>query len=135
MLRAIPAGAVLEYNAEEIRANGRAGESLTLEDVEVYFDDKKVTGGIKGEFTIPQKDKYNVYFRYHFVTNRGEKDTLTQKVIIESSEPAIDPQLSIKLSGNYAPVTVTFDASASEVRSGNIAKFIYDFGEGRGTSE
>lgn len=131
VIRGIAAGTTLEYNAEEVRANGRAGESMTLEDVEVYFDDKRITSGIESSFIIPQKDKYNIYFRYTFITNRGEKDILTQKVIIESNEPAIDPRLSIETSGEYAPVTVKFDASASQVRSGQIAKFIYDFGEGK----
>lgn len=46
VIRGITAGTRLSYNAEEVRIDGLPGESVTLKDVEVYFDDQRVTNGI-----------------------------------------------------------------------------------------
>lgn len=129
IIRGISAGTRLTYNAEEVRIDGLPGESITIEDVEVYFDDQRITSGIKSEFIIPQATKYNIYFKYLIKTNRWEKDTVTQRIIIESSAQSMNPVMEVSTSNNFAPVTLTVDASASSVRSGRIEKYLFDFGE------
>lgn len=131
VIRGITAGTRLSYNAEEVRIDGLPGESVTLKDVEVYFDDQRVTNGISWEFLIPQSAKYNIYFKYLIETNRWDKDVVVQKIIIESSAQAMNPIMELHVSSDFAPVTLTVDASASNVRSGRIAKYLFDFGENK----
>ena len=131
VIRGITAGTRLSYNAEEVRIDGLPGESVTLKDVEVYFDEQRIANGISWEFLIPQSAKYNIYFKYLVETNRWEKDTIVQKIIIESSAQAMNPIMELHTSNNFAPVTLTVDASASNVRSGRIAKYLFDFGENK----
>ena len=46
VIRGITAGTRLSYNAEEVRIDGLPGESVTLKDVEVYFDEQRIANGI-----------------------------------------------------------------------------------------
>lgn len=41
----------------------------------------------------------------------------------------MNPMMEFQLSSNFAPVTLTVDASQSSVRSGHIEKYLFDFGE------
>ena len=54
-------------------------------------------------------------------------------LIFDGKKRDIVPQLQITPESDYAPTTVKFDASASEVKNGTISKYTYDFGEGKGT--
>ncbi|MCB9804148.1 PKD domain-containing protein [Candidatus Peribacteria bacterium] len=43
----------------------------------------------------------------------------------------MNPIMELYASSDFAPVTLTVDASASNVRSGRIAKYLFDFGENK----
>ncbi len=72
---------------------------------------------------------HTITAHYEFVNRRIPDDIikLTEKIYIEWIKK--DAMLKIEITKNsaYAPVIVSFDASKSEVKNENIAKFIWDY--------
>ncbi len=98
--------------------------------------------GMKLEYDFVEERRYEVTVQYIFVkTGTTEEVSVTEKIVLEGKAKEIMPALSMSSEGQadldnlYAPARITFDASASRVRSGKIAQFIFDFGEGKPASE
>lgn len=74
-------------------------------------------------------------------TGTSEETRVTERIVVDGKVQEISPKLSFTQEGGgdsdslFVPLIMNFDASASRVRSGKIAQFIYDFGEGKGSSE
>lgn len=104
-----------------IMVNGRApeirnGENTTLE--------------------LTQEGRYEVIGTYTFTRKNGSTQNMeekkgTDRMIFTIAKSDIRPILNIAEHSDYVPVTIEFDASASESKYGEITKFIFDFGEGK----
>jgi PKD repeat protein len=104
--------------------------------------DGKERKGTRIEADFVEEKQYEVYVSYVFVkVGTTEETKATEKIIIEGKSREIVPILEVASDGNnaldnlYATVDVKFDASGTMVRSGKIAKFVFDFGEGKPLSE
>lgn len=60
---------------------------------------------------------------------------VSEKIIMEGKKKDLRAVLSADQDSDYVPATVRFDGSASTAKQGSIAKFIYDFGAGKSTTE
>ncbi len=56
-----------------------------------------------------------------------EKIEMMEKVIVYTIQRDVIIDLKIEKASEYAPTTVSFDASLSKVKNDNIVKFIYDY--------
>lgn len=88
-----------------------------------------------------EEKTYEITVEYSFKKRGTDTVYKTSEVIeIDTRKADIAPSMTMQVDGGdidqlYAPARITFDASASSVRNGKIAKFIYDFGEGKNPSE
>lgn len=85
---------------------------------------------------LTQEGRYEVVGTYTFtqkngVTQNTEEKRGSDRMILTIEKSDIRPILSIAQHSDYVPVTLEFDASASESKYGEITKFIFDFGEGK----
>ena len=74
-------------------------------------------------------------------TGTQDETRVTERIVVDGKVQEISPKLVFTQEGGgdsdnlFVPLVLNFDASASRVRSGKIAQFIYDFGEGKAISE
>ena len=68
---------------------------------------------------------------YDFVNRKIPEDIIRMKeqIFIEGLRKEAIVSFDIKKDSNYVPVTVSFDASKSQVKGENIEKFIWDYGD------
>jgi PKD repeat protein len=128
----------ISFDATDMRVKN---EWYTLKEVtwKIGNDDRK---GLRISYDFVEEKRYDVTVNYVFAkTGTDEETTIVEKIILDGKAQEITPKLVMTAEGGaesdslFAPLNISFDASASRVRSGRIAQFFYDFGEGRGTSE
>jgi PKD repeat protein len=116
-------------------------EGYTLKEVtwKIGGDDRK---GLNVSYDFVEEKRYDVAVNYVFAkTGTTDEILVVEKIILDGKSREITPKLIMTAEGDaqsdslFAPLNISFDASASRVRAGKIAQFFYDFGEGRGTSE
>lgn len=75
---------------------------------------------------------YIIWVKYLFINRRISDDIIiiNEKIYITAEKKEAILDLKMSYSSDYAPVTVTFDASKSEVKWKDISKFIFDYGDG-----
>lgn len=122
---------ILKFDARNIKSDNF---NYSLE--EIYWDignDGKDDGKWKlFDYTIDKEGNYTLLIKYAFQNRKvaTEKIILEQKVYIQAVKKEAIIDFKIEKSSNYAPITVKFDASLSQVKGDNIIKFIYDYGDG-----
>ncbi len=125
------------FNATDIRVKN---EGFELQEARWNLDSQEKKW-LKTSFQLLDERRYEITVTYSFKKRWTEQIlTASEKIVIEGKKSEIVPKMSIvpengNIDGMYAPIRITFDASASSVREGKIAKFIYDFGEGKPASE
>ncbi|MCK9272854.1 PKD domain-containing protein [Candidatus Gracilibacteria bacterium] len=123
--------AKLTFNANLIAVND---PTYDLKNVEWDFNgDKKFEKiGEVVEKDLIESKKYTITVQYTFESKlKNNTEKLTETIIINGIKKEIDTKLKITSDSSYAPTIVHFDGSASEVREGSIAKYTYDFGDGK----
>jgi PKD repeat protein len=128
----------ISFDATDMRVKN---EGYTLKEVtwKIGNDDRK---GLKISYDFVEEKRHDVTVNYIFAkTGTTDEISVVEKIIIDGKSREITPKLIMTAEGGaesdslFAPLNISFDASASKVRSGRIAQFFYDFGEGRGTAE
>lgn len=118
----------ITFNAQSVRVMDPQYE---LTNVEWDFNEDgkyEKTGKIITGVNFLDEKKYIVVVRYSFASKiKNDSQTLTETIVFDTKKKEIVPHLQVTPDSDYAPTTVKFDASASEVRSGNITKYTYDF--------
>ncbi len=128
----------ITFNGENIRVTNPGYEVKEIL-WKIGGEEKK---GTKIDYNFVEEKQYEILVTYVFAKiGTGDETKVTEKITIEGKSREIVPSLQISSNGNdtlddlYATVDVKFDASASKVRSGKISQFIYDFWEGKPSSE
>lgn len=129
----------LVFDATDVRVRNTG---YSLESVDWTFGNgggKK--SGLRVEYELVRDGRFEVTVRYVFHSsaddNRGE---VIERIVFDGKKKDLAANLSIsspdsKDENFYAPTTIRFDGSASRTKSGNITKFVYDFGLGRAPAE
>ncbi|MCH2188784.1 PKD domain-containing protein [Candidatus Gracilibacteria bacterium] len=84
------------------------------------------------DLELPTEQDYVVSVEYVF-KNRVVPDELIsvkETIFLEAIDKEVIVHVGVTQESEYAPTTVRFDASRSRVKDGNIAKFIWDYGDG-----
>ncbi len=128
LLPDFPVPGILSLNATKVRANS---SRLKLEKVEWDTNDDGVYE--KEGFTLDHD--LQVPGRYTFTDLSVDGKDIPiyhlDRIAVVGIQRAIDVRVKITPDDNYAPANVRFDASGSKVQTGDIRKFIYDFGDGK----
>lgn len=96
----------------------------------------EIRSGENTVLELTQEGRYEVIGTYTFTRKNGSTQNMeekkgTDRMIFTIAKSDIRPILNIAEHSDYVPVTIEFDASASESKYGEITKFIFDFGEGK----
>ncbi len=129
----------LTFDASDVRVKNAGFE---LKNVKWDIDGSEKQGLVVTHEFVTEK-RYEINIKYLFAkTGSDEEFSADEKIIIEGKKQEIAPSFKMifpdgqsDVDSLYAPTKITFDGSASSVRSGKISKFIYDFGEGKEPSE
>jgi chitodextrinase len=127
------------FDASDVRVQNSWYE---LKEVEWKFNND-IKKGLRVEYEFIGEKRYVVDVSYAFEKIGGKESNtiVNERIIIEWKTPEIVPKMDISPIGQgdidnlFAPVSITFDASASKVKTGTISQFIYDFGEWKEPSE
>lgn len=83
------------------------------------------------EYDIHTGWNYIISIKYSFKNKKiNETIEINEKVYISAVKKDVMLDLEMIYSSDYAPVSVAFDASKSQIKDKDIAKFIYDYGDG-----
>ena len=84
------------------------------------------------EFELPTPWNHTLALHYSFQHRRNSEDiiNIVEKVYIGAVRKEAIISLRVNTNTQYAPATVSFDASLSFIRDDDIVKFIYDYGNG-----
>lgn len=121
----------LRFDARNVRP-----ENILYRLTDVAWDiweDGNIDGrGMQFEYDIPTPWNHTLAIRYSFQHRRNSEDIIeiVEKVYIWSLRKEAIISLKIETDTQYAPATVSFDASQSFIRDDDIVKFIYDYGNG-----
>ena len=121
----------LEIDAKQIRPSNI---KYTLSEVRWDTNNDGNTDEKWKTLTMPlyTEQDYVVWVEYVF-KNRVVPDELIsvfETLFIEWIEKDVIVHVGVTQESEYAPTTVRFDASRSRIKNGNIAKFIWDYGDG-----
>lgn len=135
VLSRLPTPTKFTFDATDVSV-GNAG--YQLQDVEWDFDDGKgfQKKSKTAEYEFIEERRYTVQARYTFLDKQtGTNKQVDDKIIIETKKQDIALALNISQDSEYVPVTLHVDGSATKLKEGEITKFMYDFGEGKGAVE
>ncbi len=134
---AIPMKLTLDARDIVLENSGYKIRNVTWKISHNGITDEKI--GEKVIYELPQTVRYTIEAIYTFEKNSKtiDSDNYTTKdtIIIDLEHKSLEPILTIQQTSDYAPSKITFDASSSQSKNGNIKKFIYDFDEGRPLTE
>lgn len=106
----------------------------TLQDVHWDIDgdgDRDATGKtLEYEVAIAGNHKIEAKYIFQHRTNQEEQIIVTETILIEAVKKDAVLRLVIDPQDQYAPTVVRFDASRSQIKDEDIAKFIFDYGDG-----
>lgn len=129
----IPVPHVLKLDGSKVRADS-VRLRLTKVEWDLDRDGEYESEQQKIDFDMPVPGRYDFQVRYTFedITVAGEVEELTrvERVSVIGVQKNLDVRVRITRDSEYAPSKVTFDASGSKTVDGEIAKFLYDFGDG-----
>jgi len=82
-------------------------------------------------YDINTEWNHNVNVKFYFVNKKISTDIIEieENIFIETIRKEAIVDFEINKDSNYVPVTIWFDASRSQVKDSNIAKFIWDYGD------
>lgn len=90
----------------------------------------------KVSYNFLEAKKHSVIIRYTFFSKlRSDTQYIEERLVFEADKKEIDLKLDVLQDSDYAPTVVNFDASASQVKKWEIAKFSFDFWDGKWTIE
>jgi PKD repeat protein len=114
----------------------------SLSDVLWKISNSKTTEERRGQkisIEFNQPLRYTIEAIYTFKKSiPGEKDreeTIKETIVVDIERRSLMPRMSVSTTSDYVPTLATVDASQSESETGEIKKFIFDFGEGRPPAE
>lgn len=126
----------LQFDARNIRTTDST-YSLASVDWNFTGSGSNASGGlfdasgtlVTQAINIPNRYQFQV--RYTFVSSlKNDTQTITENMVINAQAQDFSADLQTKASGDQAPVSVAFNASASQTKNGKIAQFIFDFWDG-----
>ena len=133
VLKWVPTPTELILDAQDVVPNNQwlTLQSVEWEIMEIWQPVKKKIG-IKITADILTNMRHEIIGKYTFKNRESwTLEYAQERIIVESNQTEIIPELYIEKESDYAPTIVRADASASTTKEWNIKKFIFDFWEGR----
>ena len=124
---------ILHLDATKIQANS-SRLRLTKVEWDTNNDGKYDAEGLTLDYPIDIAGRYDIRGRYTFTDLGVDGKTIPilhiDHIAVVGVQKPIDVRVKITPDDDYAPASVRFDASGSKIQTGDIRKFIYDFGDG-----
>lgn len=125
----------IKFDSSSVISNNKDYE---LKSTKWDFWDWKINSGTTFEKLLDENKKYEIKAIYTFESKiTWDIQDITEKIVIDWKDRNVDLKLVINFENdsNMAPATVNFDASASQAKSGKIARYVFDFWDNKWTSE
>lgn len=125
----VPVGETLILDAKNVKTSDPA---YRLEGVEwdADGDGKYETLGEQTQIELAREGRVVIAVRYKFVSKlKNDTQTMDETIQADVTQADLGAMLNFTQDSEYAPALVSADASASQVKDGKIAKFIFSFGE------
>lgn len=121
----------LSLNARSVRSEDKNYKLRELEwdfEGDNDIDSKKVT--TEYEVATEWRHHIKVHFVFEHIKDTSKIINVTENIFIEAIKKEAQIDFDIKKDSAYAPVTVSLDASRSQVKNEDIVKFEWDYGDG-----
>lgn len=128
----------LVFDATDVRVRNPGYE---LESVNWRFGPDGEKTGNRVEYELVRDGRFEVEVNYVFYNrSREDRSEAMERIVFDGKKRDLVANFTISSKDAqgenfYAPTTIKFDGSASRTKTGNITKFIYDFGLGRPPAE